>query len=447
MAIHYACQSLRSGEADLALAGGVNVMTRPEYPIIMSKGHFLSDHGECRAFDESAAGYARGEGAGVFLIKPLTKAVSDGDPIHAVIRGSGVNSDGHTEGLSLPNASAQSELVREVYERAGVAPGEVDYVEAHGTGTQAGDPAELAALNANFSVGRETPLWVGSVKTNVGHLEAAAGVAGMMKAIGVLKYRQIPKNLHFKTPNPRIPFADYDLRVVTETTDLPGADERATLFVGVNGFGYGGTNGHVLLESAPVVDGEAGGGELSGAGFFPFSAASEAALRDLTGKWAFLLGRGQGVALGDLAHTVAYRRSHLATRCVVFGSERGGVAGAADRGVDRGGARGRGDGCAWRWRGGLCFHRDGAAVVGDGTGIAGARARGGAGGRGGRRGVSGAGGVVDPGGDAGAGGRVADGADGGGAAGKFCAAGGARPVVGELGNPTGGGGRAQRRAR
>ncbi len=319
VAIHYACQSLRSGEADMALAGGVNVMTRPEYPVIMSKGHFLSHHGECHAFDESAAGYARGEGAGVFLIKPLAKAVADGDPIHAVIRGSGVNSDGHTEGLSLPNDSAQSELVREVYERAGVAPGEVDYVEAHGTGTQAGDPAELAALNENFSVDRQSPLWVGSVKTNVGHLEAAAGVAGMMKAIGVLKYRQIPKNLHFKNPNPKIPFADYDLRVVTETTDLPGADEKAALFVGVNGFGYGGTNGHVLLESAPAVDSGSEADELSG-GLFPFSASSEPALRDLTGKWAFLLGRGQAGTLADLAHTAAFRRSHLPNRCVVFGT-------------------------------------------------------------------------------------------------------------------------------
>lgn len=320
VAIHYACQSLRSGEADMALAGGVNVMTRPEYPVIMSKGHFLSQHGECRAFDESAAGYARGEGAGVFLIKPLTKAVADGDPIHAVIRGSGVNSDGHTEGLSLPNDSAQSDLVREVYERAGVAPGEVDYVEAHGTGTQAGDPAELAALNQNFSVGRANPLWVGSVKTNVGHLEAAAGVAGMMKAIGVLKHRQIPKNLHFKTPNPKIPFADYNLRVVTETTDLPGPEERTTLFVGVNGFGYGGTNGHVLLESAPAV--QTGSDEAApvGAGMYPFSAASEAALRDLTGKWAFLLGRGQAGTLGDLAHSVCFRRSHLPARCVIFGT-------------------------------------------------------------------------------------------------------------------------------
>ncbi len=319
VAIHYACQSLRAGEADMALAGGVNVMTRPEYPVLMSKGHFLSHHGECHAFDESAAGYARGEGAGVFLIKSLARAQADGDPIHAVIRGSGVNSDGRTEGLSLPSGSAQSGLVREVYERAGVAPGTVDYVEAHGTGTQAGDPAELAALDENFSVGRTEPLLVGSVKTNVGHLEAAAGVAGMLKAIGVLKHRQIPRNLHFKTPNPKIPWEDYNLRIVTEVTDLPGVEDRASLLVGVNGFGYGGTNAHVLLESAP---GLASAGappteERGGVQMFPFSAANEAGLRDLTGKWAFLLGRGKTGALDDLAHTLAFRRGHLATRCVV----------------------------------------------------------------------------------------------------------------------------------
>ncbi len=316
VAIHYACQSLRSGESELALAGGVNVMGRPEFPVIMSKGHFLSHHGECHAFDETAAGYARGEGAGVFLIKPLEKAIAAGDVIHAVIRGSGVNSDGRTEGLSLPSGEAQGRLIREVYERAGVAPRDVDYVEAHGTGTQAGDPAELAALNENFGEGRDRPLRVGSVKTNVGHLEAAAGVAGMLKVIGVLKNRKIPKNLHFTKPNPRIPFADYALEVVGAAADLPGAAERATLYAGVNGFGYGGTNAHVLLESAPV-GGETAGNRAVAEGLrvVPFSAAGEAALRDLTGKFAFLLGGGEAVALDDLAHTAAFRRSHLGVRC------------------------------------------------------------------------------------------------------------------------------------
>ena len=259
VALHYACQSLHLRECDMVLAGGVNAMTRPDFPIMMSKGHFLSDHGECHTFDESASGYARGEGAGIFLLKRLEDALSAGDQIHAVIRGSGVNQDGHTDGISLPNSEAQEALVRQVYQKSGVAPAEVDYVEAHGTGTQAGDPVEVRALHGHFSQGRapESKLWVGSVKTNVGHLEAAAGVAGVLKTIGVLKFRQIPKNLHFKNPNPKIPFDDYCLKVVRETTPLPSAAEKPVLYAGVNSFGYGGTNAHILLESAPEVDGRA----------------------------------------------------------------------------------------------------------------------------------------------------------------------------------------------
>jgi len=325
VAVHYACQSLRLGEADMAIAGGVNVMTRPEYPIIMSKGHFLSRHGECHAFDESASGYARGEGGGVFLIKPYEKAVEDGDPIHAVIRGTGVNQDGHTDGISLPNSDAQEQLVREVYRMAGVSPGDVDYVEAHGTGTQAGDTAELRALDANFSRGRApgAKLKVGSVKTNVGHLEAAAGVAGMLKAIGVLKHRQVPKNLHFKNPNPKIPFADYCLEVAKDGMPLPTADEKPALLAAVNSFGYGGTNAHVLLES--VVE-SAEGEDAAEVGearrwMLPFSAKSEAALRDLAGKYAFLLGQGMPGSLRDLAYTTAFRRSHLDYRCVAFAED------------------------------------------------------------------------------------------------------------------------------
>ncbi len=321
VAIHSACQSLRLHECSMALAGGVNVMSRPEYPIIMSKGHFLSPHGECRAFDDSAAGYARGEGAGVFLLKRHEDAVAAGDPIHAVIRGSGVNQDGHTDGISLPNSAAQGALLREVYDRAGVSPGEVDYVEAHGTGTQAGDPAELRALNANFSLGRQpgSKLLVGSVKTNVGHLEAAAGVAGMLKAIGVLKARQVPKNLHFRTPNPKIPFAEYCLEVACETAKLPSIEEKPTLYVGVNSFGYGGTNAHVLLESAPqAAVPEAASEETKAPRLIPFSAHGEGALRDLAGKFAFQLGQPSGGGLADLAYTAAFRRSHLPVRGVAI---------------------------------------------------------------------------------------------------------------------------------
>lgn len=316
VALHYACQSLRCGESDMALAGGVNVMLRPDFPILMSKGHFLSHHGECHAFDETAAGYARGEGAGIFLLKRLEDAVAAGDQIHAVISGTGVNQDGHTDGISLPNSNAQEELIRQVCHNAGINPGEIDYVEAHGTGTQAGDPAETRALQVNFSQGRaaDSKLYVGSVKTNIGHLEAAAGVAGMLKAVGVLKFREIPKNLHFDHPNPKIPFEDYSLKVAKENTKLPTAEAKPLLRVGINSFGYGGTNAHILVESAPVTASR-GAEASSGLRVIPFSARNEKALRDTLGKFAFLTGQNFPGTLGDLAYTTAFRRSHLEFRC------------------------------------------------------------------------------------------------------------------------------------
>lgn len=328
VAVHYACQSLRLGECDLAIAGGVNAMTRPDMPIIMSKGHFLSAHGECRTFDESAGGYTRGEGAGVLLIRRLEDALADGDPIHAIIRSSGVNQDGRTEGISLPNPEAQERLARAVWEASGISPGDADYIEAHGTGTQAGDPAETRALHRVFSQGRNgRKAIVGSVKTNIGHLEAAAGVAGMLKAIAVLKHREVPKHLHFKTPNPKIPFDEYCLEVPTTPRKLPSEEEKPTLYAAVNSFGYGGTNAHVVLESAPIRARASGSPSASGpsALFFPISAPSDAGLRDLAGKYAFLLGKGIDGSLDDLAYTLATRRSHLEFRAAVIADDAEGL--------------------------------------------------------------------------------------------------------------------------
>jgi acyl transferase domain-containing protein/NADPH:quinone reductase-like Zn-dependent oxidoreductase/acyl carrier protein len=316
VALHYACQSLRLGESDMVLAGGVNVMTRPEIPIIMSKGHFLSDHGECHAFDETASGYARGEGAAILLLKRYDDAVAAGDTIHAVVRATGVNQDGRTDGISLPNSEAQEELIERVYRESGVPVSEIDYVEAHGTGTQAGDSAELGALHRSFQKDRKRKLLVGSVKTNIGHLEAAAGVAGLLKVIGILKNRQIPKNLHFKKPNPKIPFADYCLEVAAETQTLPGADEKPVLYAGINSFGYGGTNAHALLESAPPVEARPAAASPQTM-VVPISARSEKALRDLAGKVAFQLGQPGSVTLGDLAYSCAFRRSHLDFRAAL----------------------------------------------------------------------------------------------------------------------------------
>lgn len=319
VALHYACQSLRLRECDMVLAGGVNVMTRPEIPIIMSKGHFLSDHGECHAFDETASGYARGEGAGLLLLKRYEDAVAAGDTIHAVVRASGVNQDGHTDGISLPNSDAQEDLIQRVYRDAGVPLSEIDYVEAHGTGTQAGDSAELGALHRSFQSGRSKKLIVGSVKTNIGHLEAAAGVAGLLKVIGVLKHRQVPKNLHFKKPNPKIPFSDYCLEVAGDTKTLPAAGEKPVIYAGINSFGYGGTNAHALLESAPPMEPPKAPAHTD-LQLLPFSARSEKALRDLAGKVAFQIGQNGSASLGDLAYSCAFRRSHLDFRAAVVAS-------------------------------------------------------------------------------------------------------------------------------
>jgi len=197
VALHCACRAIGNGDCDQALVGGVNVMTRPEYPIMMSKGQFLSDHGNCRAFDETASGYVRGEGAGMVLLKPLEEALAGGDEPYAVIRGTGVNQDGRTSGISRPNSQSQETLMKRVYREAGVDPAAVHYVEAHGTGTQAGDPAEARALDAVFREGRQedAPVCIGSVKTNIGHLEAAAGVAGLIKAARNFLTDRIPEKI------------------------------------------------------------------------------------------------------------------------------------------------------------------------------------------------------------------------------------------------------------
>jgi len=252
VAVHLACQSLRAGESDLALAGGVNLMLIPETTMGFTKLGAMSPDGSSRAFDASANGYVRSEGAGVVALKRLDDALRDGDSIYAVVRGSAVNNDGASNGLTAPNPRAQQAVVRDACASAGVAPGDVHYVEAHGTGTPLGDPIEAAGLGAVYGPEHapDHPLLIGSAKTNVGHLEAAAGAVGLIKVALAMKHELLPPSLHFATPNPRIDFAGLHLRVVTELQPwpaLPGAPLRA----GVSSFGYGGTNSHVILESVP----------------------------------------------------------------------------------------------------------------------------------------------------------------------------------------------------
>ncbi|MFF3224669.1 SDR family NAD(P)-dependent oxidoreductase [Nocardia suismassiliense] len=250
VALHQACQALRSGEGRVMLAGGMSILLSPFTTVGFAQASMLSPTGRCRAFSADADGYVRAEGGGLVVLKRLADAVADGDRVHAVIRGTGVNCDGRTPGLALPSATAQEALLRKVYAMAGVEPHQVGYVEAHGTGTPAGDPVECAALGRALGMPRSAgpALPIGSVKTNLGHLEAASGMAGLLKAILVLRHRVIPASLHATPLNPAIDFDGLRLAPVRESTPL---DSAGPAVVGVNSFGFGGANAHAVLAEAP----------------------------------------------------------------------------------------------------------------------------------------------------------------------------------------------------
>ncbi|WP_419145180.1 amino acid adenylation domain-containing protein [Myxococcus stipitatus] len=286
VAVHMACQSLRSGESEVALAGGVNVVLSPALTVNFSKAGFMAPDGRCKPFDASANGYVRSEGAGVVVLKPLSRALADGDTIHAVIRGSAVNQDGRSNGLTAPNRLSQEAVLREAYRRAGVSPGRVRYVEAHGTGTALGDPIEARALGAVLAEGRAPgdTCAIGSVKSNLGHLEAAAGIAGLLKVVLSLRERALPPTLHFRAPNPHIPFAELPLRVQQHLEPLPETGEPT--LAGVSAFGFGGTNAHVVLESfRPSEDTRKSDGSRVRPQLLPLSARSPAALRALAQRY------------------------------------------------------------------------------------------------------------------------------------------------------------------
>ena len=324
VAVHLACQSLRNSECSLALAGGVNVMTMPDYTIAESKGGFLSPDGASKAFSARANGYARGEGAGIAVLKLLSRAVADGDPIYAVIRGSAVNQDGHTNGITVPRGEAQESLVREACRRANVSPGLIQYVEAHGTGTPVGDPIEAHALGRALSEGRAegSQCLIGSIKTNIGHLEAAAGIAGLIKATLCLKHRQIPPTLYTEDPNPNIPFADLRLRIPGRLEEWPATSGQA--LAGVNSFGFGGTNAHIVLAEAPQgpqTAGDASDSDTQRMRLLPLSARSPEALHTLAQNWRDCLKSGHA-GLDDLCYTAAVHRGHHDFRLAVAGRSR-----------------------------------------------------------------------------------------------------------------------------
>lgn len=232
----------------MALVGGVNLLLSPELSVVFSQARMLSPDGRCHSFSEQANGYVRGEGCGVLVVKPLSKAKQDGDTIWAMIRGSAVNQDGRSNGLTAPNGLAQQAVIRQALDNAKVKPSDVHYVEAHGSGTPLGDPIEIAALSAVYGeVDRTQPLKVGCVKTQIGHLEAAAGIAGLIKTVAALKYRTLPANLHFAQPSTRIPWDENRIEVIDKMALWPRQPGQREL-AGVSAFGFGGTNAHVILE-------------------------------------------------------------------------------------------------------------------------------------------------------------------------------------------------------
>ena len=319
VALHQACNALRVGDASMAMVGGVNMLTHP-YPFIgFSKASMLSAQGRCRTFDASGDGYVRAEGGAVLLLKPLAKAQADGDRIHAVILASGANADGGRKtGLTIPSSEGQIELMRSVLARAGIAAEDVDYLEAHGTGTAIGDPIETVAIGAVYGQARPAgrPLPIGSVKTNLGHLEPASGMAGLVKALLVLKHRAVPPSIHLDTPNPKIDFANWNLLPVSKHLSLTEGGTRPRI-VGVNSFGFGGANAHVLLQEFPAST--VASSAFAGTTVPPLllSARSEPALRELAGRYAELLASPDAPDYYDLAYGAAYRRERLDKRLIV----------------------------------------------------------------------------------------------------------------------------------
>ncbi|RKN03193.1 type I polyketide synthase, partial [Streptomyces radicis] len=325
VAVHQACLSLRAGESTVALAGGVHLNLAEEVALGVRAFGALSPDGLCHTFDARANGYVRGEGGGLVVLKPLAAALADGDPIQGVIRGSAVNNDGGGEGLTVPRRRAQEACVALAHRRAGVDPAEVSFVELHGTGTRAGDPVEAAALGAVLGAARPrgAALPVGSVKTNIGHLEGAAGIAGLLKALLALRHRELPPSLNFRTPHPDIPLDKLNLSVPTALTPLATPDDPGRQPVaGVSSFGMGGANCHVVVgawhrDAAASAD-EGTPGPLP----WLLSAASPEALRGQAARLARHLAEHPGQALGDIAHTLATARTHLPHRAALVAAER-----------------------------------------------------------------------------------------------------------------------------
>ncbi|MEW5860129.1 MAG: type I polyketide synthase, partial [Cyanobacteriota bacterium] len=345
VALHFACRSLLQGESNLCLVGGVSLMLSPEPTITYSHARMMSADGRCKTFDASADGYVRGEGCGVVVLKRLSDALRDEDNILAVVKGTAVNQDGLSNGLTAPNGPSQQAVIRQALENAGVAPAQISYVEAHGTGTSLGDPIEVKSLKAVLMQGREPdqPCWIGSVKTNIGHLEAAAGMASVIKVVLSLQHQEIPPHLHLKQLNPYISLAGTPLSIPTECQ--PWSAGKENRLAGISAFGFGGTNCHAILEETPsnsrspsaerdgtshVLDFRCSDAEHNPKSkirnpksierplhLLTLSAKSEKALGELAQRHADFLASHPEVSLADVCFTANTGRSHFDHRLAV----------------------------------------------------------------------------------------------------------------------------------
>ena len=318
VAAHLAVLSLRSGDCRLAIVGGSNAILSPEANIALSKFHFMAPDGRCKVFDARADGFVRGEGCGVVVLKRLSEALSDGDNIHAVILGSATNQDGASSGLTAPNGPSQEQVFRDALANAGVSPGEVGFIETHGTGTSLGDPIELQALGNVFAEGRNpgNPLFIGAVKTNIGHLESAAGVAGLIKLVLALKHRTIPPNLHFEIPNPHVDWQHLHLKV--PTYPIPW-ESKARRVGGTSSFGFSGTNVHIVLAEAPLPEPTITGVDRP-LHLLALSAQNEAALKELASRFNDHLSAHPELPLANVAYTANQGRAHFSHRLAVIAS-------------------------------------------------------------------------------------------------------------------------------
>ncbi|MEU2245003.1 SDR family NAD(P)-dependent oxidoreductase [Streptomyces sp. NPDC018338] len=323
VALHLAVRSLRSGETDRALTGGVNVIAAPSCSVAVSRAHMLAPDGRCKTFDASADGFVRAEGCGVLVLRRLSDALRDGEQVLAVIHGSAVNQDGASSGFTAPNGTAQRQVIRAALADAGVEGAEIGYLEAHGTGTSLGDPIELEAAWDVFGPGRRPgePLLIGSVKSNIGHCESASGMASVFKTVLALRNGRIPAGLHFQNPNPHVPWRDMNVRVVDSRATW--ARSEVPRLAGVSGFGFSGTNAHVVIGEAPAVEAaqtpprDAADGLL-----LPLSAPDAAGLDRLTEQWRRTLEETPEEALAQLTATAGAGRAHLPVRRAVFGRDR-----------------------------------------------------------------------------------------------------------------------------